>query len=86
MVDYYEMNLYARSEVQPFASELKQTAEKNRYSIRRFKEETSLISSKLKQKNIDYCILAGIPLTERYHDNPELRLQENIDFLWMRMI
>lgn len=80
MIDYYEMNLYTKSEVQPFVSELKQTTEKNRYNIRRFNEEISLISSELEQKNIGYCILAGIPLAERYHDNPELRLQEDIDF------
>lgn len=74
MIDYYEMNLYAKSKVQPFVSELKQMAEKNRYNIRRFQEEISFISSEMEQKNIDYCILAGIPLAERYHDSPELRL------------
>lgn len=80
MIDYYEMNLYAKSDISPISSRLEQIAVINQSNTEKFKREIALISAELEQAKIEYCILAGIPLAERYHDKPGLRLQEDIDF------
>lgn len=80
LLDYYEMNLYGTSKEKEIVQEIQVIWKKNQDNIRKFKNEINNITSEFKKNSIEYCILAGIPMAERYHDESAVRLQEDIDF------
>jgi len=80
LIDYYEMNLYFCSDDREINSQIQQIWAENNGNIKKFTGEIAKIATRLEDLQISYCILAGIPLAERYHDMPTLRLQEDVDF------
>lgn len=80
MVNYYEMNLYYLPVDEHIKQDVDVIHQKNQANTCKFKGEITSIAKVLEENNVEYCILAGIPMTARYHDRPERRLQEDIDF------
>lgn len=80
-LDYYEMRLL----LQPLGEELSRVRElvfaENVWLTERFREEINTIVDRFNTSAVAYVLLVGIPFAERYHDEPELRLQEDVDFL-----
>lgn len=80
LLDYYEMNLYGESKEKEIVQEIQDIWKKNQENIKKFKSEINNITSEFEKNSIEFCILAGIPMAERYHNESAFRLQEDIDF------
>ena len=79
-LDYYEMPLLLRSNNERCARDVESLFVDNGKMAAIFKEETHALISQFTVKGIAYVLLVGIPFADKYHDNPCLRLQEDIDF------
>ena len=77
---YYEMPLYCFSDNSKWNDYYQLIYQANKKNTEGFEFETKRIISMLEGNSIKYCVLAGIPLANIYHESPELRLQEDIDF------
>lgn len=79
-LDYYEMILLLQSHEERRARELESLYSDNFNVTAVFKSEIRAIVDRFKAKGVSYVLLVGIPFAEKYHDEPALRLQEDIDF------
>ena len=80
-LDYYEMNLLFRPDDKQLVQETKSILADNDRVIAVFKDEIHALVERFNVAGISYVLLVGIPFSEKYHDEPRLRLQEDIDFL-----
>jgi len=80
-LDYYEMNLLLSPSGKQSAQNLKSVLISNDRVTASFKEEIRALVDRFSASGIVYVLLVGIPFSEQYHDQPALRLQEDVDFL-----
>lgn len=79
-LNYYEMNLYAVSNQLEYIRKIEDLKKINGSNTNKYTELMKVICDSLSQHNIGYCVLVGIPFTNRYHVEKNKRLQEDIDF------
>ena len=78
---YYEMNLCFKTGNKKIKDDLKRAFEINSRLYSVFRKESQRIITLFQKENIRYVLLVGIPFAERFHDDPQKRIQEDIDFL-----
>lgn len=79
-LNYYEMNMYAKTSNEDLATKISCLNAINENNSNIFEEQMEIIREELVKNDISYCILVGIPFTKRYHNGDKRRFQEDIDY------